>query len=378
MAKIVLYFSAQLKKIPQTGGIRRFKELLNGQYEGVERVLMSGDEDYPVQDCVRHVSMHHTQMANKESKYARWNVPYLKQMKREGYDWIISFDVPPALWLALRRMPHLCLMVRKDLIGYEKVMLEDAHANALKGWVKLTLLNLAEAITLMRSEKIIVQCEYDREQLCMRHPILRKGIQAKTLVQINNVNPSWVQKSEQKVEGGDGFVIGSISDFSNSRKGCDIFLGAVAGLIDEGYEMIAYIAGDGKYLPEYQEKYKNYPQIHFCGRIKDPSGFMQPCSLMVVPSRADSCPNTVMEALYNGVPVIASNVGGIPEILGDREALFEPEIGSLKNKIIQYFDAENRKKLLEQQGRRTMELSFDWGGTIYAMIVGDGKHDNKV
>ena len=47
--------------------------------------------------------------------------------------------------------------------------------------------------------------------------------------------------------------------------------------------------------------------------------------LMVVPSRAESLPYIVLEAAAAGVPLIATNVGGIPEIFGpDRQRLVPP------------------------------------------------------
>jgi glycosyltransferase involved in cell wall biosynthesis len=47
--------------------------------------------------------------------------------------------------------------------------------------------------------------------------------------------------------------------------------------------------------------------------------------ILVVPSRAESLPYIVLEAAAAGVPIIASNVGGIPEIFGpDARALVPP------------------------------------------------------
>src|SRR6185436_8657971 len=40
--------------------------------------------------------------------------------------------------------------------------------------------------------------------------------------------------------------------------------------------------------------------------------------MLAVPSRAESMPYVVLEAIAADIPIVASNVGGIPEILGER------------------------------------------------------------
>lgn len=56
-----------------------------------------------------------------------------------------------------------------------------------------------------------------------------------------------------------------------------------------------------------------------------PFPYLAQASLMIFPSLYDAFPDTVLEALHVGCPVIASNRGGIPEILGLSELLFDPD-----------------------------------------------------
>ena len=132
MKRIVLYSSSQLRKTPKTGGIKRFVELVNQLGNYCDLTLASGDNEYPVPKGVKHISMHQNKVYHKESKYALHNRKYLKKLKHDGYDALVAFDVPPAIWLVLYRMPHLCLMIRKDLIGYEKITLEKQYVGRLK------------------------------------------------------------------------------------------------------------------------------------------------------------------------------------------------------------------------------------------------------
>ena len=46
---------------------------------------------------------------------------------------------------------------------------------------------------------------------------------------------------------------------------------------------------------------------------------MKSSSIVVVPSRMDSLPTTIKEAFFLNVPVVATNIGGIPELIKNNE-----------------------------------------------------------
>ena len=48
------------------------------------------------------------------------------------------------------------------------------------------------------------------------------------------------------------------------------------------------------------------------------------CDLLCLPSRSEGCPNVVVEALSSGRPVIATQVGGIPELIDDNSGIMVP------------------------------------------------------
>ncbi|WP_052374103.1 glycosyltransferase family 4 protein [Chondromyces apiculatus] len=48
---------------------------------------------------------------------------------------------------------------------------------------------------------------------------------------------------------------------------------------------------------------------------KDIPGYMAACDVFCLPSRREGCPNVVLEALASGRPVVASRVGGVPELV---------------------------------------------------------------
>ncbi|MCP4370831.1 MAG: glycosyltransferase family 4 protein [Deltaproteobacteria bacterium] len=65
------------------------------------------------------------------------------------------------------------------------------------------------------------------------------------------------------------------------------------------------------------ENYGIMNRVIFKGTVqfKDVASYMRISDLLVLPSWAEGLPNVVMEAMATGLPVVATNVGGIPEVL---------------------------------------------------------------
>jgi glycosyltransferase involved in cell wall biosynthesis len=93
--------------------------------------------------------------------------------------------------------------------------------------------------------------------------------------------------------------------------------------------------------------------VDFVGPVADIAGLLADCSFTVLPSLAEDMPNAVLESLAHGRPVVASAVGGVPEILsrgggilvspGEPEALAEAMCTLLCDPdLIAYLGAEGR------------------------------------
>jgi glycosyltransferase involved in cell wall biosynthesis len=112
-------------------------------------------------------------------------------------------------------------------------------------------------------------------------------------------------------------------------KGADLLIDAVARLRADGKPVTLTLAGDGEELEALKAKIQRLDlgeAVRFIGHVKARYGFSKG-SLLVVPSRGDSMPYVVIEAAAAGIPMVAANVGGIPEIFGTHiDALFAPNI----------------------------------------------------
>lgn len=113
-------------------------------------------------------------------------------------------------------------------------------------------------------------------------------------------------------------------------KGADLLIDAVARLRADGRNVTLTLGGDGEELDHLKAQVARLSlgeSVRFIGHVKARYGFSKG-RLLVVPSRGDSMPYVVIEAAAAGMPMVAANVGGIPEIFGPdhADALFAPNI----------------------------------------------------
>ncbi|MGN1286505.1 MAG: glycosyltransferase family 4 protein [Bradyrhizobium sp.] len=110
-------------------------------------------------------------------------------------------------------------------------------------------------------------------------------------------------------------------------KGADLLIDAVAKLRADGKPVTLTLGGDGEEFERLKEQVKRLSlgeAVRFIGHVKARYGFSKG-SLLVVPSRGDSMPYVVIEGGAAGIPMIAANVGGIPEIFDTHtDAMFAP------------------------------------------------------
>lgn len=140
------------------------------------------------------------------------------------------------------------------------------------------------------------------------------------------------------------------------EKGIDILLEAARKLPEIDF----LIAGDG---PE-REILENSssPNVTFLGFVKDIPDLLSQADVLCVPSRSEGLGLAALEAMAAGVPVVASRVGGLPEVILDGETglLFtseDPE--ALKIALQTLLDNPERRKAMGEAGRKRAESVFD-------------------
>jgi len=107
-------------------------------------------------------------------------------------------------------------------------------------------------------------------------------------------------------------------------KGVDVLIAAIRQLVEQGRNVTATLVGDGPDRAQFEREVAKQglgDRVHFVG-VKPARQAFTLGRLLIVPSRAESLPYIVLEAAAAGVPMIVTQVGGIPEIFG-------PDAGAL-------------------------------------------------
>ena len=156
-------------------------------------------------------------------------------------------------------------------------------------------------------------------------------------------------------------------------KGIDVLIDAAAELHRSGRRVSLTIAGegeDGQALRDQAARLGLGGAVRFLGHTPARLAFAQG-RLLVVPSRAESLPYIVIEAGGAGIPIVASNVGGIPEILGADGNLVPPEHPSrLAAAIAASLDDPLRAKAGADRLRDRIRTLFSQDAMVEAVLAG--------
>jgi glycosyltransferase involved in cell wall biosynthesis len=153
-------------------------------------------------------------------------------------------------------------------------------------------------------------------------------------------------------------------------KAFDVLIEALALLKASGRRVSATIAGEGPQgadLKALTERLDVADLVRFVGYRPAREAFAMG-RILVIPSRAESLPYVVLEAIAAGLPVIATRVGGIPEIFGPqtKHLICPDDIGVLVGAIRAALDSPGKVRRVMQQVKARVHQEF----SLAAMVEG--------
>jgi glycosyltransferase involved in cell wall biosynthesis len=178
----------------------------------------------------------------------------------------------------------------------------------------------------------------------------------------------------------DSFVIGVVCAL-RPEKGLPTLLQAFARVRHLRAGMKLAIVGDGPMLESLRSESQALGVREDCvfalntGRVTD---WLRAIDIFVLPSLSEALSNALMEAMACGCPVVASNIGGNPELVrnGETGLLFEPgDAASLAAALQTLIENESLRRRLADNGAKFLRDSFSIRasaqrmGEIYAQLL---------
>lgn len=170
--------------------------------------------------------------------------------------------------------------------------------------------------------------------------------------------------------GPDDLLIG-IAGRIHDWKGHEHFIAAAGKLAAAGRKNLRFvIVGEGPYLEECRKFASASPAagwIHFAGRRDDMPAVMNSLDILVLASDAEHFGRVVIEAMACGKPVVATNAGGVPEIIdGGVDGLLTPprDADAIAEAISRLADSPRLRENIGKAALEKVEAKFAIRGHI--------------
>ncbi|ETX01917.1 MAG: hypothetical protein ETSY1_05550 [Candidatus Entotheonella factor] len=139
---------------------------------------------------------------------------------------------------------------------------------------------------------------------------------------------------------------------------------ALAGLIHQRMPVSGVLIGDGPLRSALEEQAQSLgiaERVHFLGRREDVPSLLPLLDMFALTSRSEGMSNTILEAMASGLPVVATAVGGTPEMVIDGETgrLVPPrDPQALEAALAQLLADADQRRHMGRQARRRAETMF--------------------
>lgn len=259
--------------------------------------------------------------------------------------------------------------------------------NEDRGYVSKMLIVFLHWLTIILSHKTIAVSEMTKKQIIKKLPFVSKkivvihnGIKEQKFYSRDEAREFLFQKTELFSKDINSWStktawLGTIAEL-HKNKGIDVAIRVMEKLSQKfksyGQSFVYFVIGDGEEMVSLKKviKEKNMStEIFLVGNIKDAEMYLKAFDIFFLPSRTEALPYVLLEAGNACLPSVATNVGGIPEIIEDMKTGFLVEKNNDIEKmsddfvnsfmtLLQNSDARN-KMGYDAKNKIKTEFSFD-------------------
>ena len=221
------------------------------------------------------------------------------------------------------------------------------------------------------STRVLVNSEAIRQDL-----ITRDGFDPKRIIVVYNGID--LEKFSRSTEGrplpprvsSDGKTIVMVANMHTGAKGHGDLFEAARTVIERFPEAQFLLAGDGEMRPFFEDQVRTLglaEMFVFLGHRTDIPQLLTCCDIGVLASKSEGLPNAVLEYLAAGLPVVATAVGGVPEIIENEVhgLLIPPEKpAALASALLRLLEEPQLRANLGKAGQERVRTKFNFLGVL--------------
>ncbi|ULQ60048.1 glycosyltransferase family 4 protein [Brucepastera parasyntrophica] len=365
-----IFLNSQIR----TGGHRRYIELMEGLAKRGNSVLLIANSSLDLH--LKNMTILPLDYKHKK-KLVPFSIQFMRLLKKhrqkikedgKGSDYIMvhgETHFPAGTYLKKILSAKLFYAVRSDAVTESETFLKspaEPFRKKIKYFLDVIKYKKYEKMISHRADIIAFQSKIDYNNFRSRTGVDEN----KCCIIKGNIGEPWFRKENENINHSESLkkvlYIGAIGE----RKGIPYLIDAFRILHERNIPLHLELVGRESALALEMMQYINRNgfsgMVTFAGYSPDPFIYMKDADMLVVPSIFDSYPDVILEGLHAGIPVIASRVGGIPDILEDERLLFPPADSAYLADLLEklYTSPEVYKKYRSLCAEYKEKFHFDW------------------
>lgn len=294
--------------------------------------------------------------------------------------WKIKLSFKPDVVHVQYMAPGAIPIILLKLMG-QKSIVATAHTNAdVYGAKAMNLLKFLQSHVLRTFTCITLRAEKNFFGSCSLFDSSIRRIPAHAHYTIYNALPGYIQITDKKRENKDIVTIGVVSRLEHI-KGMDLVVPAFAKVYAKHKNIRLLVVGDGSLRHQMEEDANRLQlgkNIEFAGmqQQRDLRSYYDKIDVLLMPSRSEGFGLTAIEGMARGCVLVASNTGGLPEVVreGYVGLLHQPEsVNDLANKICSLIEnpkhfEQMRSHLSDYVHQFTFERYADLFNDLYSKL----------